>query len=223
MFPSYVRVSWIEALMRPDRQEKMEKILQAAAEVLADKGYESATIKDIAAAAHVNWGLLHYYFKNKEDLVVRTLRYASDVTFTPTLGLFGPGKSIEEIVDNAVILLKNTFHENPGFYKLLFEMWCASGRSKKIKAELVLCVNRVTETLQKELEQTTFVSNVADNVKDCEGQARLLLALSTGLAFDLILDPRKLNDKKTWRSFRVAALAVLDAVDKNNSVGSETL
>jgi AcrR family transcriptional regulator len=224
--------------MKPDRQEKVDRILQAAAVVLAEKGYENATIKDIAAAAHVNWGLLHYYFKNKEDLVVKTLRYASDVAFTPTLGLFSDGKSKEEIVDNAIELLKKTYRDNPGFYKLLFEMWCASGRSKKIKAELVDCVNRVIESLRTELEKifipiaTTaataaaaiFDASSADiSHEESAGIAGLLLAMSNGLAFQLILDPQKLEDEKTWQPFRVAALVLLGGnVNEANSSNSNS-
>jgi AcrR family transcriptional regulator len=223
--------------MKPDRQEKVDRILRAAAVVLAEKGYENATIKDIAATAHVNWGLLHYYFKNKEDLVVKTLRYASDAAFTPTLGLFSEGRSKEEIVDNAIELLKGTYRDNPGFYKLLFEMWCASGRSKKIKAELVDCVNRVIESLRTELEKISSSSAVptvptaptaaaaipgasfADILhEESTGIAGLLLAMSNGLAFQLILDPQKLEDEKTWQPFRVAALVLLSGnVNEANS------
>jgi len=35
-----------------------------------DKPFDQTFIKDIAQAAGVNHGLLHYYFKSKEDILI---------------------------------------------------------------------------------------------------------------------------------------------------------
>ena len=50
-----------------------EKILQAAFRVLSRDGYENASIKEIAEQAGVAQGLVHYYFKSKQQLVVAVL------------------------------------------------------------------------------------------------------------------------------------------------------
>ncbi|HEV2034973.1 MAG TPA: helix-turn-helix domain-containing protein [Candidatus Dormibacteraeota bacterium] len=53
--------------------ENREKILQAAFAVLSRQGYENTSIKDIAEEAGVAQGLVHYYFKSKEQLVLAVL------------------------------------------------------------------------------------------------------------------------------------------------------
>lgn len=50
-----------------------EKILQAAFDVLSRQGYENASIKEIAEEAGVAQGLVHYYFKSKQQLVIAVL------------------------------------------------------------------------------------------------------------------------------------------------------
>src|SRR5258708_2542820 len=50
-----------------------EKILQAAFAVLSRQGYENTSIKDIAEEAGVAQGLVHYYFKSKQQLVIAVL------------------------------------------------------------------------------------------------------------------------------------------------------
>ena len=50
-----------------------EKILQAAFRVLSRQGYENASIKEIAEEAGVAQGLVHYYFKSKQQLVLGVL------------------------------------------------------------------------------------------------------------------------------------------------------
>jgi AcrR family transcriptional regulator len=50
-----------------------ERIIQAAFTVLSRQGYEFTSIKDIAEEAGVAQGLVHYYFKSKQQLVLAVL------------------------------------------------------------------------------------------------------------------------------------------------------
>jgi AcrR family transcriptional regulator len=52
-----------------------EKILQAAFTVLSRQGYENSSIKEIAEEAGVAQGLVHYYFKSKQQLVLAVLDF----------------------------------------------------------------------------------------------------------------------------------------------------
>ena len=195
--------------MRQTREEKVQRILRAAATVLAEKGYDNATIKEIAREAEVNWGLLHYYFKDKEDLVVQALEFASNEILQSTSQLFSAGRSPEETVDGAIDLLKKNYRENPGFYKLLFEMWCASGRSKKIKTELIGCLNRIIASLQIDLDKILNSTVAGSRTPDSRGLASLIIAISDGLAFQLILETHKIHDEKIWQLFRSVVLGLL--------------
>jgi AcrR family transcriptional regulator len=55
------------------REQSRERILTAALEVFAEKGYHSATISDITARAGVSRGLITYYFPGKQDLAEELL------------------------------------------------------------------------------------------------------------------------------------------------------
>jgi AcrR family transcriptional regulator len=57
------------------KEEKRIKILQALDKCLQDKPFDQTSIKDIARVAGVNHGLLHYYFKNKEDILTSYIDY----------------------------------------------------------------------------------------------------------------------------------------------------
>ena len=50
--------------------ERSAQILDAAAQVFAAKGFERATIADVARAAGLAEGTIYNYFKNKNDLLV---------------------------------------------------------------------------------------------------------------------------------------------------------
>ena len=51
-------------------QARRDQIIGAAAEVFAEKGYERATVKEVAARAEIAPGTIYLYFKNKHDLLL---------------------------------------------------------------------------------------------------------------------------------------------------------
>ena len=53
---------------RPGNQDTRQSILEAAREVFAEKGYDQASIRAIAAQAGVDPALVHHYFGTKEKL-----------------------------------------------------------------------------------------------------------------------------------------------------------
>ncbi|NYE56392.1 TetR/AcrR family transcriptional regulator [Carboxydothermus ferrireducens] len=50
---------------------KIRAILKAAAKVMAQKGFEKATMDEIAKISKVAKGTLYYYFKSKEELFLK--------------------------------------------------------------------------------------------------------------------------------------------------------
>jgi AcrR family transcriptional regulator len=55
-------------------EPKKERILQAALQLFAEKGYHATTTKEIAAACGVAEGLLFYYFGGKRELLLSVVR-----------------------------------------------------------------------------------------------------------------------------------------------------
>ena len=54
--------------------ETRERLLRAAADVFAERGYDGTRVADIAAAAGVSNGALYAHFPSKADLLVAALR-----------------------------------------------------------------------------------------------------------------------------------------------------
>ncbi len=85
-----------------DRNRKREHILRAALSVFAEKGYDGATVSDIAERASVAKGLVYDYFESKEDLFGRLFdrvfgHLESDMEVPPPLD----GDPLEAIVHRA--------------------------------------------------------------------------------------------------------------------------
>lgn len=73
--------------VRPDKGDKkldkLDRIRQAAERVFAEKGYDSATIQDIAGMAEVADGTIYDYFTNKEDLLFSSIKAGFGLSSRP--------------------------------------------------------------------------------------------------------------------------------------------
>lgn len=84
------------------RARSRERILAAALEVFAEKGYHDATISQITARAGVSRGLLTYYFPGKRDLVEELLgRYLEEAAAVVEVS-GGPDERLAAIIDGIV-------------------------------------------------------------------------------------------------------------------------
>jgi TetR/AcrR family transcriptional regulator, fatty acid metabolism regulator protein len=194
--------------LAPDREEKINAILQAAVRVLAEKGYNDATIPEISEAANVSRGILHYYFKDKEDLVCKVLTSITSRMVQSSLeGL--RGRSAEEIAENVVNIHKRNLNEHPDFYGFLFEMWCISRRSKRIRKEFTNCQEKVLSAIKGWLENASEQGIIKISSGQSEPIAQLLMAITDGTAFELTDHPEKLDDKRVLVLLRKMILSVL--------------
>jgi AcrR family transcriptional regulator len=76
--------------------DNREKILQAAFTVLSRQGYENTSIKDIAEEAGVAQGLVHYYYKSKQQLVLEVLEFVCHKVELGVEGEAGALQAFEE-------------------------------------------------------------------------------------------------------------------------------
>lgn len=195
--------------MREKREQKINHILESSLQILSIKGYENATIADISKAANVSRGILHYYFTDKVDLVSKVLASSSSRLLQSSLeGV--KGKSADEIVDNIISTFRKNLRENPDFYAFLFEMWCASRRNKKIRKELNNCILKVVTAIEDALDNTAKGGMINVNSHGANKTAAAMLALSDGIAFQLLIDEsRNLEDMKYWSVIKSMLLSVL--------------
>jgi AcrR family transcriptional regulator len=60
--------------MTPGRDETQQRLLRAAVQVFAEKGYEGGTVRDICRLAGVNLAAVNYHFRDKERLYIEAVK-----------------------------------------------------------------------------------------------------------------------------------------------------
>jgi AcrR family transcriptional regulator len=110
----------VQAPQRANGKLRVAAILEAAAAVIAEKGYEGATMAEIAARSGTKIGSLYRFFPNKEslaDTIVVSARENIDAVFDR----FDTGVhalSIRALADDLMTLIFEQF-TRPAFMKLL--------------------------------------------------------------------------------------------------------
>jgi AcrR family transcriptional regulator len=84
---------------------RKRQITGAAYEIIAEKGYYNFTMMDIAKRAGVSSGLIHHYFKDKENMLVTLLREMQQSVRAGTEKAIeevpGPKEKLEVFMDRA--------------------------------------------------------------------------------------------------------------------------
>jgi AcrR family transcriptional regulator len=99
------------------------RILAAAEEIFAEKGFEGASTREIAARAAVNISSLHYHWESKETLYVSVFRNVFDRIVDLLQNTLGPlmvrNPKRDEAIDTAMGQVFDFFADNPNVPKLL--------------------------------------------------------------------------------------------------------
>ena len=90
-----------------------EKILLAAKKVFVAKGMAGARMQDIADEAGINKALLHYYFRNKEQLFELVFKEAADKLFPKINWIFESDISLFEKIEQFADEYITEMLENP--------------------------------------------------------------------------------------------------------------
>ena len=145
--------------MKKKFTEKQIQILDVAEELIAKKGFEGTSVRDISAKANINVAMISYYFGSKEKMMVNLYQYRVQKTretfaeFTQTIKDGRPEMQLKEIINFLVkqLLTYNYFH---GF---VTQELRHDERVKKTLLEFYqTCVTVLDEVIQKGIVSGVF-------------------------------------------------------------------
>lgn len=136
----------------PKDKSTEERILSAAKKIFVLKGMSGARMQDIADEAGINKALLHYYFKNKEQLFEMIFMEAAAKLFPRINKIFDSDQPLFEKIENfceeyITIVTENPFlplfvineiNQDPDYF--LKKVW--AGQSKPNPAKFLEQIDR---------------------------------------------------------------------------------
>ena len=100
--------------------ERYRAILQAAERLFVEKGYHTVSVEQIADAAGVSKGLIHYHFNSKEQLLVWILKDMLDKLFANLDAIAQSVESSKTKISKAIIAYLDMVHSWSGLMRIAF-------------------------------------------------------------------------------------------------------
>ena len=176
--------------------ETRERLVDAAARVFADNGYEGTRVSDVAREAGLTTGAIYAHYRNKADLLADAIRCHSHRELTALLSADGPGSTLAlfESIGNDLIRRRDDAERTKAL--LLLEAVLAMRRDPQVAALLHERVSEEEALMTGGIRQTQD-AGLVDAALDPEALARFCLTLALGslVIHAIDLEPA---DRDTW-------------------------
>lgn len=107
----------------PVEKETEEKIFEAARTVFQQRGFDGARMQEIADIAKINKSMLHYYYRNKDNLFFEVFQAGVKKIFPQVFEILSREVSLIEKTTLIVDFYHSAFKENPHLPSfVIFEM-----------------------------------------------------------------------------------------------------
>ncbi len=162
------------------KMNKRKRLIDAAYKVFVKKGYLNSSIKDIANEAQMTPGLVHYYFKSKEELLLSVQQEIQANYHTKYKG------KIEELpsLKDTLLEIKSRSTDNPDWYRWRYEIYSLGIKDTDGNLE-----NQVQSVLKGGRDSLSApLQQVIGDEKEASALASIMLACFDGLALQKIVD-----------------------------------
>ena len=166
--------------------ERKSQIIDATIECITRYGYNNFSMQDVARIADVSKGIIHYYFLNKEDLMMAVLeKVAGDIEAV----LGGFHEQANNPIDGLRFLMKTCFSvvkNKKAYYCVNIDFWTQINQKETVKHAVAKHYNKFRSVaaaiIQKGMDAGVFKKG---NANEC---AALLIALVDGISLQWLFD-----------------------------------
>ncbi|MBU3917362.1 TetR/AcrR family transcriptional regulator [bacterium] len=168
------------------QQERRLQILKGLNRCLLKKPYRETTIKDIAAETGINHGMLHYYYHDKEDILLNFVEYILDkykqefLAWTKRQSFLG--FSEKEIIRELFKYINEKITLNKSLSKVFIALWEISLNNQRVKKKIKKLyqewINIIADYLPQQKDEKTKMDLALAVVAFFEGMAMFSSVLS---------------------------------------------
>jgi len=170
------------------RHERRIQILEALHRCLLEKPFHQTTIKEIARKAGVNHGLLHYYFENKQDLLLKYIDYTFDNYYREFSDRFAQrpadGRSAAVPIEERFQWVLGEVAFNRDSARIFTEIWAMAMHNEAVRLKL----HDLYAKWQRLI--VDLLDDIGDGAEKASRISLSLIALTEGLSLFSVLYSR---------------------------------
>jgi len=186
---------------------RRSQLTKAAYKVVGRKGYYNFTIRDIAREAGLSAGLVHYYFKDKQDLLLNLLKEMnSNLKFFLNKALSeltSPADKLLAFCDQAFDLVEK---EKDYFY-VLIDFWTQINHNARIRQANMKLFQSYRDECAAILNEG--VKNGAFIEMDIQYTATVIISLIQGTIIQYVIDNGAFNYGEYTKKIKDQIIAMI--------------
>jgi AcrR family transcriptional regulator len=161
------------------------RLIEAGYTILAEKGIEAATVKEIARRASVSPGLFHYYFASKDELLLAVFQEAGANVFVQQLA-----QELQRLLSEqafpevAMLAVAAISRRNPTWFRLRYELYALGLRNPTFLPAVGLMLEKVRASIAQTLSRY-----LGGDDAQLQAMAAVILACTDGLALQQLAQP----------------------------------
>ena len=163
------------------------QLTAATYNVVSKKGYYNFTIKDIAQEAGMSTGLIHYYFKNKQDLLLNLLR---EINRNIRVSLQKDLEKSTNPVDRLNAFIEracNLVIQEKNYFYVLLDFWTQLNHNERMRSAIQKLYTSYRDVCSEILHEG--IAQGAFNNIDVQYTATMIVAMVQGLIIQYVIDP----------------------------------
>jgi AcrR family transcriptional regulator len=177
---------------RPDVSEmRTAQIIEAATQVFAKKGFDGATMADIASAAGINKATIYLYFESKDALIqaIAEALFAQELAGLETVRDM-PGTATERLTLYYEMLIAEEAEVLP-LMPVIYEFYARGLRRADVRAVLVDYLQGIAAALEAIIQDGIAAGEFRP--VDARQAARALNALMSGTFLHWVYSPKEVD------------------------------
>jgi len=200
--------------MRPRRTYKKsetsrQQVLEAAMRALAERGYARTSVSDIASAAGMSKGAVHYHFESKDDLIAQVLERCAVAMRDRVRDAWDAPGQPHERVRRALREMREARRTGSPELRVLADLMAQGIYDEKLRGAISQMFVQNREEVHRHLARGFEELGLKPRVP-IEVIPRLVLGMLDGLALHDFFDPISDEDDAVMAALESIALSLFE-------------
>lgn len=184
------------------RETRRVQLIEATIASIAKRGFAETTLAHVADGAKLSRGIVNFYFRSKEELLVETLRHmAQDYQAHWQAAVAGAGESAVAKLD---AMIESDFDLSTANRKKVTVWYAFWGEARWRPEYLKLCIelsDRYFDQTRDLCREIIAAGEYTDI--DADAVARGINAMIDGLWLDILINPKSIDRAEARRTCRM--------------------
>lgn len=171
---------------RPHGRKRKQQIIEATVECIIKYGYYNFSMQDVANAADVSKGIIHYYFLNKDELMMAVLdKCATDIETMLVERVSSANDPLSKL-KVFISLCFDVLRDKREYYQVNMDFWTQINQKEEVRAAIAQHYFMFRSVGMKVLEDG-IKAKVFKEV-DVNMYASLIVAIADGYSLQYLFD-----------------------------------